>query len=265
MNSYYKKYMERVLKNNEFDYTNVFTQYQHQGGSENPIFANIKIFDENNKPINIKKVESFEQSLAKQHVLPTDRVLELGARYGSVSVTINKILRNKKAHIVVEPDSRVWKALEKNRKINKCKFHIFKGIVATKKYSLTNTECWDGYATTMVEDENSNIAIISLNELLKKYNVVPNVLVVDCEGCFEIFVDENKDFVKNLRMIMYEADYVNKCNYVKLEELFLENGYKVIDVWSNQYIWKKIGPGETVDKKQQLDYLMTHRKRLKMI
>ena len=68
--------------------------------------------------VNIKKLEKQEQELAKQYVLEDDVVLELGARYGSVSCTINSKLNNKKNQVVVEPDDRVWDALERNKKTN---------------------------------------------------------------------------------------------------------------------------------------------------
>lgn len=170
------------------------------------------------------------------------------------------MLKNKKNQVVVEPDSRVWKALEKNKKVNMCEFEIFKGLIGKKKYSLTNTDCYNGYATTMVENSNSNIESITLENLISKYKIDFNVLVVDCEGCFEIFLDENKDFIKDLRMIMYEADYPQKCNYVKIENILIENGFKVIDVWFNQYVWIKINHGEIVNYEKQMKFLNDNRR-----
>lgn len=264
---YYKKYIKyknkylELKKNQTQNYSN---EYEQIGGKKkekknNSNKFNIKIFDENNNLVNTKKNEHFEQSLAQQHIESEDIVLELGARYGSVSVTINKILKNKKNHVVVEPDSRVWDALEKNRIVNGCKFKIFKGLIGKKKYSLTNKDCYNGYGTTMIENSNSDIESITLDNLIKRYKIEPNVLVVDCEGCFEIFLDENKDFIKNLRMIMYEADYPQKCNYIKIEKILIENGFKVIDIWFNQYVWKKIKSDETIDYEKQMKYLNDNR------
>ncbi len=229
----------------------------------NDIYNDIIIQDENNKIIDITKVEKYEQQLVKQHILPSDRVLELGARYGSVSVTINKILLDKKKHVAVEPDDRIWNALKLNKKNNNCKFKIFKGLVANNKYSLTNKDGWDGYATTMVPDENSDIKSITLDNLIKKYNIDFNVLIVDCEGCFELFLDENLYFIKNLRMIIYEADYVRKCNYIKIENILLHHNYKIIDVWSNQYVWKKKDSSDKTSLDEQLRILLPNRNKLK--
>ena len=63
--------------------------------------------DENGKVINHKNIEHIEQGLAQKYITPNDKVLELGARYGSVSIITNKIVNDKSTHYVVEPDSAV--------------------------------------------------------------------------------------------------------------------------------------------------------------
>jgi hypothetical protein len=90
------------------------------------------IFDEYNKKIDTDLIEKYEQDLANKYISPNDVVLELGARYGSVSCTINNKLYNKKNQLVVEPDSRVWSSLEYNREINKCEFSILKGFISKR-------------------------------------------------------------------------------------------------------------------------------------
>jgi len=207
----------------------------YEGSGNNDII----IYDENNNKIDIKIHERKEQSLVKQHIKPDDVVLELGARYGSVSCTINKILTNKKNQVSVEPDERVWKALLKNRKRNNCKFHIFNGFISNKKLSLTNKDSFYGYGTTMISDENSTIPHISLRKLIKKYKLNFNVLIVDCEGCFESFIDENLSFLDNLRLIIYESDYPQKCDYNKIKNILLNKKFTNIDIWGNQHVWIK--------------------------
>ena len=48
------------------------------------------IVDQYGKRIDVKRIEAKEQQLAKKYIKNDDVVLELGARYGSVSVTIYK-------------------------------------------------------------------------------------------------------------------------------------------------------------------------------
>jgi hypothetical protein len=93
-------------------------------------------YDENDRLVNHKNAEVTEQELSDKYINSSDVVLELGARYGTVSCLVNKKLNDKKLHYVVEPDSRVWNALEKNKTINSCEFNIMKGVIGEKKYKL---------------------------------------------------------------------------------------------------------------------------------
>jgi hypothetical protein len=55
------------------------------------------------KIINHKTTEHHEQFLANKLIQGNDCVLELGARYGTVSCTINNKLINKENQVVIEP------------------------------------------------------------------------------------------------------------------------------------------------------------------
>ena len=196
------------------------------------------IRDENGITIDIANIERWEQNLANEYILENDIVLELGARYGSVSCIINSKLNNKKNQVVVEPDERVWDALEQNRINNNCEFNIVKGFISNKKLGLTNLDDCGGYGTTFIYDESIKIPSYSLDEIKNKYNLLFNVLVADCEGFLEIFFDENPDFYDNLRLIIFEADYCEKCNYDKIKNKLLEKGFNKL-LEGHQNVWIK--------------------------
>lgn len=177
---------------------------------------NFTIKNEYNQIINIfdKEFELDEQNIARKYIDKDDCVLELGARYGSVSCITNSKLKNKYNHVVVEPDKRVWKALENNKINNNCKFYIIKGFISNIKLNLTNKNAYhNGYASTQIIDENSDIKSYTIKDIISKYKLKFNVLFADCEGCLQLFVEENLDFIKNLRMIIFEKDYPEKTNY----------------------------------------------------
>lgn len=196
----------------------------------------MKFFNEYGILIDTTKSEVEEQELAKTYIEENDIVLELGARYGTVSCIINTKLKNKRNQVVVEPDERVWDALEKNKKTNECDFHIIKGFLSKKKLSLTKINSYDGYGTTSIENKNSKIQSHSLEEIEEKYNLKFNVLVADCEGFLETFFDENPLFYDSLRMIIFEADYPNKCNYFKIMSNLSSKGFKQI-LYGHQNVW----------------------------
>jgi hypothetical protein len=56
-----------------------------------------------------------------------------------------------------------------------------------------------------------------------------NVLVADCEGFLETFLDENDGFLDQLRLIIFEEDRPHACNYTKIKENLVKNGFKLIE------------------------------------
>lgn len=177
------------------------------------------IYNEKNQIINHKNIEHIEQQLASKYIKPDSRVLELGARYGSVSIVTNKIVSDKSSHYVVEPDPEVWECLEKNMKLNDCNFNIIKGVISKNKYRLEG----DGYAKRSVEDNSSKIQSFDLP------NVNFNTLIADCEGFLECFFDENKELFQNLNLLIIECDEPQRCNYNRLIREFFDLDFVIAE------------------------------------
>jgi FkbM family methyltransferase len=198
------------------------------------------IRDEFGNSVNIAELEIAEQELARQYIEENDIVFELGARYGSVSCIINSKLNCKTNQVVVEPDQRVWNALERNKKVNKCDFHIIKGFVSSRKLGLTNLDDWyGGYGATYIVKDNSDIPSYSMEDIQAKFNLKFNVLVADCEGFLEVFFNENPNFYDSLRLIIFEADYPDKCDYNKIRNTLDIKGF-VEKVGGHQNVWEKV-------------------------
>ena len=198
----------------------------------------MNFYDENNNKIDHEHWEKWEQDLVKQYIKPNDVVLELGARYGTVSCTINKILNNQHNQVSVEPDERVWDALENNKKINDCHFNIIKGFISNKKLDLINKDSWFGYGTSSTEDIESSIKNYTLDEIKEIYNLNFNVLVADCEGFLETFLEENPNLYNEIRLIIFEEDYIEECNYIKIKEILkIKNFINLLD--GHQNVWIK--------------------------
>jgi len=198
--------------------------------------TNIVFYDEKNNIINNNIFEADEQRLANKYIKNHHVVLELGARYGTVSHIINTNIAVKTNQVSVEPDSRVWSALERNRQLYNSQYHIVKGFISNNKLSLVNED--SGYGTTSVVQENSRILSYTLNDIQSFYNLKFDTLVADCEGFLESFLDENPELYNNLRLIIYEADYPEKCNYEKINNILLENEFIHVEK-GFQNVWIK--------------------------
>jgi FkbM family methyltransferase len=197
-------------------------------------------YDENNNIIDIENIEKPEQDLANKYILKNDIVLELGARYGTVSCIINSKLINKLNQVVIEPDERVWNALKNNKSRNNCDFHIVEGFLGNNKMDLINKEQHlNGYGSTFIYNNDSKIKSFTMDEIKIKYNIQKfNVLVADCEGFLEVFFDENPLFYDDLRLIIFECDYVEKCNYNKIKDTLQNKNFtKLLE--GGQNVWIK--------------------------
>ena len=198
----------------------------------------LEFFDENGLLVDLPNYEPNERIIADEFIMGDDCVLELGARLGTVSIVINKKLKNKKNQVVVEPDSRVWEVLEKNKNIHNCEFNIIKGFISNKRLNLTNLET--GAGSTYFEDDNTEINSFTMDQVKSEFNIEKfNVLFADCEGGLELFFDENPDLYDDLRLVIYEWDYPEKCNYHKIDSILLSKGFRKIPREIMQAIWIK--------------------------
>lgn len=199
----------------------------------------IPYVDENNIIINNKKNEREEQYMANDYILPDMKVLELGGRYGTVSCVINNKLENPRDHVVFEPDKVVIPALIKNRNTHKSKFTVVNGIIGSKPMKLKIR----GYASKTEEaseNDKNIIKNISLKNIMRKTKINFDCLVADCEGCICDFFKENGDYIKNYRMVIFEGDYPEECDYNKIKEKLKEWGFEaVIDRFVSVWVKSK--------------------------
>ncbi len=89
---------------------------------------------------------------------------------------------------------------------------------------------------TSIESDDTSINSYSIEEIQNNYNLKFNVLVADCEGFLETFLDENPTIYDNIRLIIFEADRPDKCDYKKIRNNLIsknffnkENGFQ--NVW----------------------------------
>jgi len=189
------------------------------------------------------KFEVTEQVQCGMYIRPHHRVLELGARYGTVSCVINRILRDKTQHVAVEPDLTVIPALEHNRDTNGAQFHIVDGVITPcnmymQTFGHLNQECAYGNFTMPVGRPSfSNVRNYTLDDIKRKYNIEFNCLVADCEGFLEQFLRENPDFAKGIDTAIVEYDGADRCNYDYVKQVFVDNGLQCIVDGGVHAVW----------------------------
>jgi FkbM family methyltransferase len=177
--------------------------------------------------------EKEEQFLVRTYLPRDAQVLELGARYGTVSCVISEVLQDPTKHVAVEPDPSVIEALLHNREENGGKFHIFNGIVSEHGCELQFIDPkfdFHEYGTYTKPSETPNVKNKTLHDIEKMYDVKFDAVVADCEGFFYNFVKENVESLAKMRVLIYEQDGIPWSEmmkkYEELDHILEENGFK---------------------------------------
>jgi len=135
-------------------------------------------------------------SLVMDHVPVGAKVLEMGARFGVVTCAIARKVGPKGQVIAVEPDKRVWPALEHNLKHFCPQVKLIKGAVAnTPLHFSANTD--NGLLSHTVSNKTKDAAAVAINtlkfdELEHQYDLTFDTVWADCQGCFHQFLSEQK-------------------------------------------------------------------------
>jgi len=186
-------------------------------------------------------IELPEQELAEQYIRPDCVVLELGARYGSVSCIINRKLSDPRNQVSVEPAAEIWSALRRNRDQNGCAFHILEGAISREPLGLVQ----GGYATRSVGPEGLRgveavVPVLTLEEVEAKFGLKFNTLVADCEGFLGKFLEENPQLYEKISLFMFEKDFPKLCDYDKILKKLREHNF--VNKFSSLHeVWIKAG------------------------
>jgi len=179
--------------------------------------------------------EKEEQMLVRKYLPRNATVLELGARYGTVSCVISEVLDDPTRHVAVEPDSSVLDALEKNRDANGGKFHIFNGVVSEFGYTLGFIDPkfeHAEYGTFTTKTNKPTIDTISLTKLQDTFNLKFDYVVADCEGFLYDFILENEWFLEQINGIIYEQDGIPWkdmiSKYKEIDKVLESHGFKLV-------------------------------------
>ena len=203
--------------------------------------------DECGAAINTHTNEWHEQILALQHVQPHHRVLELGARYGTVSCALqyNRPAR----HVAVEPDARVWAALAANLAANdgceKCE--VFEGFASRRPLVLGLLDAASGYGARAQAPATADApaacrTVEDLERLADGTRQPFTALIADCEGFLGTFLDENPRLLDGLEVVVYEADAPDVCDYAGIRRLLRAHAFECV-VAGVQNVWRRTGRG----------------------
>jgi FkbM family methyltransferase len=180
-----------------------------------------------------------ERTLAKRYLPPTARVLELGGCIGVVSCTINRILTERAAHVVVEANPHLIPVLTQNRHVNGAGFKIEQCVVSRKSSALLSIAA--NMDSSRLGENGVPIKTMKLEELEHRYGMAFDTLVMDIEGGEAEFITENLHLFPQFDLVMLEFHPVvlGEDRVASLRSLLRASGMSQIDEMRGTEVFKR--------------------------
>ena len=193
-----------------------------------------------NKLINFQPKEQLineipEQIMACVNIRPDDCVLELGGSIGRNSCVINSILNDKAQHLVIEPSITEAKKLKFNRDNNNLGFLIEESAISD---APLYSKGWYTFSTQIPGSVKVNT--ISYNDIVSKYKLSFNVLVIDNEGNFVSMLKSYPNILDGIRLLIIEHDFNSMDDLKYFNDVMKSNQFSNK---SNYLKSDKYGPG----------------------
>jgi FkbM family methyltransferase len=221
------------------------TRLPHHLTYDSPEGPSYKFIDEKGNDI-ADTHEKIEKDIAREFITPDSSVLELGARYGTVSVIVNEKLDNPDRHVVVEPDNTVWKSLKTNRNLYNCQFSILKGVLAKTPRFLKRVDY--GYGNFTTNENGEEVKIFDFDTTQRDFGIIFDTLIVDCEGCMEQVLIDFPNILDNMKFITFEQDKPQNCNYIWIKTELRRRGFRQKHASFHQIWIKNKVPDLTINK-----------------
>lgn len=184
--------------------------------------------------------EAGERALVMELLRPSDSVLEIGACIGAVSCVTNRLLADKKRHVVVEGNPKLISSIEKNRDINQCGFTILNKAVSQEPEVTfyLSEEFIVGGTAQRKSPHPVKVEGITLDELDQKYGPF-NVLIMDIEGGEVEAIPPALEFLKRCRLVIWEthdwacgAEATQRCR-----DALADAGLKYVETAEDTEAW----------------------------
>jgi FkbM family methyltransferase len=186
-----------------------------------------------------------EQKMAANYLTGKEKVLEIGGNIGRNSLVIASIVDNSN-FVTLESDSNIAKQLEDNRNLNNFSFHIENSALSCRKLIQQG---WETMPSDILLPNYKWVNIINLNELMNKYNINFDTLVLDCEGAFYYILMDMPEILNNINLIIMENDYQHIEHKQYIDSVLKSNNFYVDYSESGGWgccqqnffeVWKKI-------------------------
>ena len=184
------------------------------------------------------------QNMLVQYLTGYERVLEVGGNIGRSSIIIGTILNEKQNNqfVTLECNKKHITFLQVNRQINNLLFHIEEAALSNKRL-IQNKEGVILPSDVLIPGY-EYVDTITFDGLEKKYNIIFDTLVLDCEYMFYYILVETPSILNNIKLIIMTNDYSNINYKNNIDEYLKNNKFELccVENGSKRHfyeVWKK--------------------------
>jgi len=172
------------------------------------------------------KDELPEQKMVIRYLTGDEKILEIGGNIGRNSLVISSIFKKKDNtnFVVLESDTNISNQLNENKSLNNLEFHIETAALSKRKLIQKG---WNTIASDVLLNGYKNVNTITYDQLIQKYNIEFNTLVLDCEGAFYYILMDMPEILKNINLIIMENDYENIDHKIYIDNILKLNNFIV--------------------------------------
>jgi FkbM family methyltransferase len=167
-----------------------------------------------------------EQILVSNFLTGSESVLEIGGNIGRNSLVIAYILNkcgNNKL-VTIECNKEASEKLKDNRELNNLDFHIETRAISKRPLAQKNWQTVP--CSNIIPSGYSKVNTITFYELVAKYKIKFDTLILDCEGAFYYILKDFPEMLDNIRMIIMENDYFDIYKKREIDKTLTERGFR---------------------------------------
>jgi FkbM family methyltransferase len=196
-------------------------------------------------------------------------IIDVGAHHGSHSIILGKIVQKKRGRIIaIEPNPESFRILKENLRLNKLENTIIcEQIAIADKAGHMHIDLFDSQTTLTIKksEDSSEVSVITLKQLLEKYEVqYVDLMIIDVEGAELMvlhsfpwqFVDIGKLFIELHPYAWKEFGYEGS----DMKNFLIEHDYRCFDMYLREH--KDFESEDYIGPTLFLPQIVTNRKRL---
>lgn len=161
-----------------------------------------------------------EQLMVCRYLNGNENVLEIGGNIGRNSCIISSIVGDNL--VTLESDLTIANQLRENRDSNHLSFHIENSALSNRKLIQHS---WNTIPSDTLLEGYNCVNTITYSELLMKYDIDFDTLVLDCEGAFYYILMDMPEILNNIQLIIMENDYTDLSHKIFIDDILTKNNF----------------------------------------